>query len=111
MLEQRDEGIMVEVYGNSFTFKNVEDPAQLNSAAAQVESRMKKLAEKWQIVNPVKLAILAALEMSIELVTFSENQERGKRVARSILESLDRSLPEPTEDDETSRDSEPFFLT
>ncbi len=111
MLEQTDEGITVRIYGNSFTFKNVENPAQLHSAATQVESRMKDLAEKWRIVSPVKLAIMVALEMSIELVAFSKEQERGKRVARSILDSLDRSLPFPDEDVETPRDSDPFLLT
>jgi len=120
VLEQNDSGVTVEVYGSSFTFKNVEDTALLESAAKRLENRMRELAEMWRIVDKAKLAIMAALEMGIELEELSENAERGKRVARSILESLDRSLPERTEgetrseaDDASAKpgpDDEPFFL-
>ncbi|MCK4593059.1 cell division protein ZapA [bacterium] len=110
-MEQTNDGITVGVYGNSFTFTNVENPAQLHRAAIRLESRMKELAEKWRIVSPVKLAIMAALEMSIELEAISYEQERGKRVTRSILASLDRSLTQPTQDDAQPTDSDPFLLT
>jgi cell division protein ZapA (FtsZ GTPase activity inhibitor) len=106
--EERDSGITVEVYGNSFTFKKILNPAQLHAAAAHVESRMKELSEKCRVVGTLQLAIMAALEMSIELAELSENAERGRRVAKSILESLDRNLPHQAED--AREDSEPFFL-
>lgn len=110
VLEQNDSGVTVEVYGSSFTFKNVEDAALLEGAAGRLESRMKELSEKWRIVDKAKLAIMAALEMGIELAELSDNAERGKRVARSILESLDRSLPERTDEEKPTPDGEPFFL-
>jgi cell division protein ZapA (FtsZ GTPase activity inhibitor) len=111
LLEQNDSGVTVEVYGSSFTFKNMENTALLESAAARLESRMKELATIWRIVDKAKLAIMAALEMGIELAELSENAERGKRVASSILESLDRSLPEPAEDPGPAPDDEPFLLS
>jgi len=120
VLEQNDSGVTVEVYGSSFTFKNVEDAALLESAAKRLEGRMRELSEMWRIVDKAKLAIMAALEMGIELEELSENAERGRRVAKSILESLDRSLPERMEgekrneaDDASAKpapDDEPFFL-
>ncbi|MCX7022669.1 MAG: cell division protein ZapA [bacterium] len=107
MLEQNDSGVTLEVYGSSFTFKNVENAALLESAAARLESRMKELSTKWRIVDKARLAIMAALEMGITLAELSENAERGRRVAKSILDSLDRSLPEPAEDDGRSPDDGP----
>ena len=115
MLEQNDvgrtSGVTVLVYGSSFTFKNVENAVLLENAAARLESRMKELAEMWRIVDKAKLAIMAALEMGLELAELSENAERGKRVASSILESLDRGLPEPTKNDGRTPDDEPFLLS
>jgi cell division protein ZapA (FtsZ GTPase activity inhibitor) len=111
VLEQNGSGVTVEVYGSSFTFKNVDDTALLQSAAGRLEARMKELSEKWRIVDKARLAIMAALEMGIELAELSENAERGRRVARSILESLDRSLPETVEGDSRASDDEPFLLS
>jgi len=105
--EENDSGVTVEVYGSSFTFKNVENSALLESAATRLEGRMRELAEMWRIVDKAKLAIMAALEMGIELAELSENAERGKRVAKSILESLDRSLPEPAAKDGRAPDDGP----
>ncbi|OGD74467.1 MAG: hypothetical protein A2Y64_01765 [Candidatus Coatesbacteria bacterium RBG_13_66_14] len=110
MPEPNDSGITVEVYGSSFTFKNVESRGLLESAATRLENRMRELAGMWRIVDKARLAIMAALEMGIELAELSENAERGKRVAKSILESLDRSLPEPAGDEGQTPDDEPFLL-
>jgi cell division protein ZapA (FtsZ GTPase activity inhibitor) len=79
--EQNDSGVTVQVYGSSFTFKNVENAALLEGAATRLESRMKELAEMWRIVDKAKLAIMAALEMGMELAELSENAERGRRLA------------------------------
>jgi cell division protein ZapA (FtsZ GTPase activity inhibitor) len=82
---------------------NVTDEEPLQRAVAIVEERMEQIRESSRTINPVKTAVVAALQSVLEYLELKErcddNQSLVVNTARSLIESLeDRLLDEAEED-------------
>ena len=81
----------VEIFGSTYVIRGGQEPEYLTELAAQVDRRMRDLAEHVANAEPGRLAILAALNLADEL---SRNRkhwegERGEIEAR-VTELTDR---------------------
>ncbi len=81
---------------------NVSDEESLAQAVAIVEERMEQVRASSRTVNPIKTAVVAALQSVLEYLELKErcdeNQSRVVNTARSLIESLeDRLLDEAEE--------------
>ncbi len=81
---------------------NISDEESLTQAVAIVEERMEQIKASSRTVNPVKTAVVAALQSVLEYLELKErcdeNQSRVVNTARSLIESLeDRLLDEAEE--------------
>jgi len=81
---------------------NVSDEESLTQAVAIVEERMEQIRESSRTINPVKTAVVAALQSVLEYLELKErcddNQSLVVNTARSLIESLeDRLLDEAEE--------------
>ncbi len=81
---------------------NVTDEEPLQRAVAIVEERMEQIRESSRTINPVKTAVVAALQSVLEYLELKErcddNQSLVVNTARSLIESLeDRLLDEAEE--------------
>jgi|GEM_PF-6512120 len=82
---------------------HVTDEEPLQRAVAIVEERMEQIRESSRTINPVKTAVVAALQSVLEYLELKErcddNQSLVVSTARSLIESLeDRLLDEPEDD-------------
>lgn len=82
---------------------NVTDEEPLQRAVVIVEERMEQIRESSRTINPVKTAVVAALQSVLEYLELKERcddkQSLVVNTARSLIESLeDRLLDEPEDD-------------
>lgn len=74
----------VEIFGVAYSLKGGQEDGDLIGLAAEVDRRMRELAEKTGSPDPGKLAILVALNLADELARCSERAagERGEIESR-----------------------------
>lgn len=70
----------VEIYGQNYTVRGEGDPAYLTELARFVDTRMREVASEVSTVDPVKIAILAALNIADELHRQQADIERTSGV-------------------------------
>lgn len=70
----------VEIYGQNYTVRGEGDPAYLTELARFVDTRMREIASEVSTVDPVKIAILAALNIADELHRQRDRNERAAGV-------------------------------
>jgi cell division protein ZapA len=86
----------VEIFGQTYSVRAEGDSSYVHDLARFVDSRMKEVAERTATVDPTKIAILAALNISDDL----RQKERQRRdnpsdaVARAerLIRRLDDAL-------------------
>ena len=81
----------VEIFGSTYVIRGGQEPEYLTELAAQVDRRMRDLAEHVANAEPGRLAILAALNLADELSRNLKHWEgeRGEIEAR-VTELADR---------------------
>jgi len=88
--------VKVEIYGQSYTLGGDLDEAYVQKLARYVDQKMSAVAESTQIVDSVRVAVLAAMAIADEL--HSRQQESGHRDdqlrerAQQCLTILERAL-------------------
>jgi cell division protein ZapA len=97
---ERDMGpTPVSIYGRTYHLRGEGDPDYLVQLAAEVDQRMREIAESTGTADTLKVAILAALNVADDWMqarrgSFSaENEERNARLAR-LVTLLDEALAE-----------------
>jgi cell division protein ZapA (FtsZ GTPase activity inhibitor) len=68
----------VEIFGVTYTLKGGQDGGDLTGLAAEVDRRMRELAEQSGLDDPAKLGILVALNLADEL-SRREQEASGER--------------------------------
>lgn len=88
----------VEIYGQNYNVRGEGDPAYLTELARLVDARMREIASQVPTMDPMKIAILAALNIADEFVRFKERQQsvHGQWVEKTeeLIARLGRSLAE-----------------
>ncbi len=71
--------VQVEIFGQSYSLRAGEDPAYLEGLAAFVDKHMKEVAQAAGAVDSVRVAVLAALNITDQLM--QANQASGREAA------------------------------
>ena len=87
-MSKRDPGepITVEIWGGTYAIRGGGDPERLRILAAEVDARMRELAEPERGADPIKVAILAALRIAEE---GRAARDEGARAARDAARRID----------------------
>jgi cell division protein ZapA len=86
----------VEIFGTRYPVRGDRDGARLHELAAVVDRRMQDIAEQMGSAEPVKIAILAALNFADELSQVVKQQD-GERLevrekAAELSGEIERAL-------------------
>lgn len=97
----KTESISVEIYGQTYNVRGEGDPAYLTELARLVDSRMQEIASQLSTaVEPMKIAVLAALNIADELARNRKRQEGQAELwmgkTEELTEKLGKSLAETT---------------
>lgn len=76
----------VEIFGQTYNVRGEGDPDYLTELARFVDSRMREVAAQVATVDPVKIAILAALNIADE---FSRYRKQRENAADSWIEKTE----------------------
>ena len=90
----------VSILGASFTIQSSNDDGYLRKLVAYLDRTVKQIQERYRSQDPVKVSLLAALNITDEL--FRCRSERGgvedsssqeiERITERLIETIDRSL-------------------
>jgi cell division protein ZapA len=96
------ESISVEIYGQTYNVRGEGDPAYLSELARFVDDRMREVAAQISSGDPVKIAILAALNMADDLHRLRSHQQSvvgiWMETTDKLAERLGEGLGDPVSD-------------
>jgi len=91
--------VKIEIFDQSYNVNAESDEAYMKELAAYVDSKMRAVAEATHLVDSVKIAVLAALNMADELFAVRQEREDWKGPVRERVERcaqiVDRVLDNP----------------
>lgn len=86
----------VEIFGQAYNVRGEGDPDYLEELAQFVDSRMREVAAQVATVDPLKIAILAALNIADELSRDRKKREQSAGIwvekAEEITERLSKVI-------------------
>jgi cell division protein ZapA len=94
-MSEKSSLVQVEIFGQSYALRAGGDPAYLEGLAAFVDKHMKEVAEASGAVDSVRVAVLAALNISDELMQARQagRREAGlEQRAAALAEALEAAL-------------------
>jgi cell division protein ZapA len=93
--------VSVTIFGQSYSLRADEDGNYVEDLARYVDSQMKTLSESTGTIEPLRVAVLTALNIADELHKLRERQrtaeEEVQATARELVTALTESLREPTQ--------------
>ena len=84
----------VEIFGQSYNVRGDGDPDYLMELARFVDSRMREVAAQVATVDPMKIAILAALNIADEFSRFRKQREDAAGIWMERTEEITDRLSE-----------------
>ncbi len=88
--------IDVEVYGQKLALRPIEDESYAHELARYVEGQMQTIAQGATTTTPLKVAILAAMNIADQLFRQESRRQAGEaeieRRAEGLLECIDSHL-------------------
>lgn len=91
MTERRS--VRVRILGEPYTLRSDADEAHTRAVAAHVDAVISQVAASGTVVEPHKLAILAALQMADELLRLRETDRVREARVRALRDEAARWLP------------------
>lgn len=93
--KEQIQGIAVQIFGDEYQISSQNDPADLQRIAGYVDEKMRTIAAQHAIRVPkATLAVLAAMEITSELLGAMSEQSRLTEKAQENLERLTRLVDE-----------------
>jgi len=74
-MDGKPDSTTVEIFGSSYNVRGEGDPDYLSELARFVDSRMREVAAQVVTVDPMKIAILAALNIADEFSRYRKQRE------------------------------------
>ena len=74
---ERNDSTSVEIFGQTYNVRGEGDPNYLAELARFVDSRMREVAAQVNTVDPMKIAILAALNIADEFSRYKEERQHA----------------------------------
>jgi cell division protein ZapA len=88
--------VEIEIYGQRYSLKGEADPAYINRLAAHVDAQMRELARSMKTATLSKLAVLAAINITHQLLESEKVRQDGEadveRRALCLMESIEEQL-------------------
>ena len=88
----KKEPTTVEIYGENYNVRGEGDPAYLAELAQYVDARMREVAAQMSNLEPMKIAILAALNISDELFRYRKRQQHTTELWMEKTEELSEKI-------------------
>ena len=93
---EKNDSTTVEIFGQTYNVRGEGDPDYLTELARFVDSRMREVAAQVATVDPVKIAILAALNIADEFSRYRKQRESAAGIwiekTEEISERLDKVI-------------------
>jgi cell division protein ZapA len=93
-MESRNDSTIVEIFGQTYNVRGEGDPDYLSELARFVDSRMREVASQVATVDPMKIAILAALNIADEFSRYRKERESASDALIERTEELANRLSE-----------------
>ena len=74
-MDGKPDSTSVEIFGHTYNVRGEGDPNYLTELARLVDSRMRDVAAEVSTVDPLKIAILAALNIADEFSRYRKDHE------------------------------------
>ena len=87
-----DSTTTVEIFGQTYNVRGEGDPNYLTELARFVDSRMREVAAKVATVDPMKIAILAALNIADEFSRHRKERENAVGIWIEKTEEMSERL-------------------
>lgn len=93
IMEEKKQSVKVNIFGEDYRIKRDADAVYIQKVAKYVDQKMKEVAEKLSNKLPLRVAVLAAMNITGEL--FKERGDKEKKLlnieekSQSLLEQLD----------------------
>jgi len=77
------------IFGDTYSIVSDEKEALILEAVKVVDNMMREIADAAQVVDPKKIAVLAALKIAVKSLHFEATIEQEKRLSSRIMNVLD----------------------
>ena len=98
-MSARSDATAVEIYGQTYNVRGEGDPSYLLELARFVDSRMRHVASQVTNGDPMRIAILAALNIADDYLRYRKEREEVASVwmekTEELAEQLGRLVSEP----------------
>ncbi|MCX7121434.1 MAG: cell division protein ZapA [Gammaproteobacteria bacterium] len=92
-MSNSDQLIAITIYGRTYQIKcPPEEAAQLRGSADYLDSQMKKMSQSSQSNNVERLAVVAALNVTRELMTFKNQNNNYMDMMHEQIKSLQHRI-------------------
>jgi cell division protein ZapA len=83
---RRERDMKIEIYDQVYNLNSEQDEAYLQELAAYVDGKMRSIAESTHMVDSLKVAVLAALNIADEMFTVRQKQQEVEGPLRKRVE-------------------------
>ena len=87
----------MEIYGQRYSINGEADETYVKRLAEIVDKQMKSVATTMKTATPVKLAVLAAINLAHEWLESERRHQQGEadveRRMASLMDSIDQQIP------------------
>jgi cell division protein ZapA len=87
-----DTKIQVEIYGQTYQIRAGADPEYIKTIARYVDIKMREIASGTPTVDSLKIAVLAALNITDEFFQLKRQKQDGDREMERRAEKLNEIL-------------------
>jgi cell division protein ZapA len=88
-------GVEVSILGASFTIQSRYDPRYMGEVIAYLKNRIREVQNTSGVQDPLKIALLAALNVVDELLSKRGDSSREiEQITEKLIERIDQSLVE-----------------
>jgi cell division protein ZapA len=91
---EKNDSTTVEIFGQTYNVRGEGDPEYLSELARFVDGRMREVAAQVATVDPMKIAILAALNIADEFSRYRLQRESAKGIWIEKTEEISERLGE-----------------
>ena len=93
-MDAKQDSTTVEIFGQTYNVRGEGDPDYLAELARFVDSRMREVAAQVATVDPMKIAILAALNIADEFSRFKRQKQSASGIWIERTEEISDRLRE-----------------
>ena len=93
-MDAKHDSTTVEIFGQAYNVRGEGDPDYLAELARFVDSRMREVAAQVATVDPMKIAILAALNIADEFSRFKRQKQSASGIWIERTEEISDRLSE-----------------